>query len=177
MAADIPSVVLNQVATPEWANLVADGIDEHESRLDALEGYNLNSRLTTAEADITTVESWAEPVRSWRYVEFQPCGIGPHLITTPSAVWGDTNVSYSGGTYTIAKSGVYMAVAFVTGTSGVVTSVDWRLNGSSLGVNIHGTPHIWGAGAGDGITFWAMGSNSGTVITGGHIQLVRLSAP
>jgi hypothetical protein len=183
MAADIPSVVLNEVITPAWGNVVADSIDEHEARLDAYDAQNLNSRLTTAETDINTVEGWAAPCGAWRSMPDTTgspmsqfvVGLGPTLVPWTIASWGDTDLTYSAGTFTVGKSGVYIAqVSSVGSANGTVTQIQWRINNVAIG-DVLGKPLMWGFGAGTAVTFWAQGSGGTTTMTGGHVQLWRVS--
>lgn len=170
MAADIPSVILDQVIDPAWGTLVADSIDEHESRIDTLETWP-----PYLEARVNSLDSWAKPVGVWRGANSQSCGLGPHLVTFPTTLWGDVNVTYSAGSITVAETGIYIAQIFLNTATGVVNTIEWRHNGSPVVNLTNGASLIWGSTAGTAHSFWAIGTNTGTTITSGHIQLWRIA--
>lgn len=172
----VPNVSFEEIVEPDWGNQVADDVNDLLGRTAALEGIGAGGRLAAAESNITTLQGQAAACGIWRQADNQFVNLGPTKLWFSVPIWGDNGVTHNSGNFTVTRGGIYIAQAFLTSSSGVITNLEWRINGGAAG-NVLGGQLMWAVGPGTVFTFWATGTSASpeTVCTGGHLMFWRVS--
>lgn len=111
----VPSVINGQVVDDEWGNAVAADVNDHESRLDALEALSLGTRMTAVEAAVVRQGIW------WVRSGSQSIGASSTVVVTATATTeASAGWSVGSGIVTVpaGMDGVYSVFAKLTAAGG-----------------------------------------------------------
>lgn len=121
MADAIPNVVEDEIIEPDWGNLVADGINEHETRIDDLEAASV----------------WVGTVAFVNPPGGEPTWTTAKALTLTATAdgWQPLTIggAYDGTYFQVTETAVYSLYAQVSYTTGSSATINLNVGGTNYG--------------------------------------------
>jgi hypothetical protein len=176
--ATIPAYVNDgQIIDPDtFGNPVVDALQDHEDRLDALNGANLPTRVGTAESEIDALQSTTMTCGGAREMAIGFGNINPQLLNYQH-VWhiNPTNIGYNNaGTWTISHNGFYVVRATINMASGASTGLQVRINGGTWASDFSTVTLAMPMFAGWTVQIWNSTTSGATYAAGSTMWIFRV---